>query len=166
MRSILAALAALVLAAIPPAIHASTGFGAVSLLAAMLMLGGLWWTSMLAAATGVALALCAYAAALVASQAPPGVVDAVAIGVALVFVIDAAHAAVSLRGAAMAPGVVAAMGRGQLATALLGGAAAIALAAAASLADFGAPPVLRPVLAGLGGFLALAAALIVVTRHR
>jgi hypothetical protein len=164
MRS-LALAAALLLAAMPPWIHDGSLIVMLSVLAAALMLGGLLGPSLLAAAAGGALALAAYALALWSSSAAPGLLDALAIGIALVLMLDAADFARTFRGAEISPDVIRIVRRSWIASAALGAAAVIGLAWVVALADLGAPPVARPLLAGAGAFLALAAALLLLTRR-
>ncbi|MSP50639.1 MAG: hypothetical protein EXQ95_15110 [Alphaproteobacteria bacterium] len=159
MRTLLAVMAALALAAIPPWIDDAAAVVALAVPAGAILLWSAVRPSLAAAAAGGALALAAYALALWSSQASPGLLDALAVGVALVLVVETTDFARTFRGAEVAPAIVAAVHRGWAAAAVLGAIGVILLAGAVSLADLGAPPVFRPLLAGAGALLALAAVL-------
>jgi len=159
------AMAASVMLAAMPAYHHDGGFIlTVSLLAAVAMLSGIVMRSLMAAAGGGALALFAYTAALWWSAAAPGLLEPILFVFALMAVIDAADLGRSLGGAEAAVVVLRLFRRRWLVSALLGAGAVVALAGLIALAAPGAPPVMRPVLAGIGGFLALAAALILLRK--
>lgn len=156
---IAAILAALLAAAIPLAIDDGSWIVGGALLGGGFLLGGVLRPSLGLAVGGGALVLAAYAAALVAAGAAPGPVEATALGLALAFVVDAADFARVFRGAVVTPAVLARTRRHAAVTAALGIAAAAALIGLVQLVDPGAPPVLRPLLAGAGALLALGAAL-------
>ena len=158
-------IAVALLAVIPPWIHASQTVVVVSLVGGLLLLAGLFRPSLVAAAAGGGVQLLAYAIAVASAGATPGLLDALAVGVALVLAIDAADFARSLNGAEVSPAVAQTVGRNRAFAALLGTAAVVGLAALVGLVDLGAPPVFRPLLTGLGGLLALAAALTALKRR-
>lgn len=156
--------AALLLVAIPLWTQATASVAALALAAGALLWLGLRRPSILAAAGGGALACAAYALALWSSAAAAGLVEPLAFGVALLLALRQAGFARSFQGAEMPPAIARDAIRRWLTTAGLSAAAAVALIGAVTLVADGAPPVWRPVLAGAGAFLALAAAVAVLRR--
>lgn len=161
-----ALVAALLLVAMPLWTQASAAVAALALSAGALLWLGLRRPSILAAATGGALACAAYALALWSSAAAAGLVEPLAFGGALLLALRQAGFARSFEGAEMPPAIARDATRRWLTTAGLSAAAVLTLIGAVTLLADGAPPVWRPVLAGAGAFLALAAAVAVLGRAR
>ena len=155
---------ALLLVAIPLWTQATASVAALALAAGALLWLGLRRPSILAAAAGGALACAAYAQALWSSAAAAGIVEPLAFGGALLLALRQAGFARSFQGAEMPPAIARDAGRGWLMTAGLSVAAVLVLIGAVTLVADGAPLVWRPVLAGAGAFLALAAAVAVLRR--
>lgn len=161
------AIAAAVLLAALPVYHDDGGFiVTLSTVAAVSMIVGIFQRSLLAAAGGGGLALLAYVAALWWTGATPGLLEPMLFGIALMLAIDAADLGRSLGGAEISAAALRLFHLGWVVTALIGAGVALGLAGIVALADLGAPPVMRPILAGAGGFLALAAALLLLRKSR
>jgi len=159
------AIAAAVLLAALPVYHDDGGFiVTLSTVAAVSMIVGIFQRSLLAAAGGGGLALLAYVAALWWTGATPGLLEPMLFGIALMLAIDAADLGRSLGGAEISAAVLRLLQRRWIVSALLGAGAVVGLAGLMALADPGAPPVMRPLLAGIGGFLALIATLLLLKR--
>ncbi len=159
-------IAILLLAAIPLWTQPTALVLALSVAAVALLLFGLRRPLLLAAAAGGALASGAYAVALWSAAAPAGIVEPLAFGIALLLALRHADFARSFQGAEMPPAIARdAVNRG-LVTAGLSVAAVLVLIGAVTLLADGAPLAWRPVLAGAGAFLALAAAVAVLGRAR
>lgn len=158
--------AILLLAAIPLWTQPTPLVLALSLAAGALLLFGLRRPLLLAAAGGGALACAAYALALWSAAAPVGIVEPLAFGIALLLALRQTDFARSFQGAEVPPAIARdAVNRG-LVTAGLSVACVLVLIGAVTLLADGAPLVWRPVLAGAGAFLALAAAVAVLGRAR
>ncbi|MBM3547343.1 MAG: hypothetical protein FJX54_10335 [Alphaproteobacteria bacterium] len=166
MMRYLALAAALLLAATPIRLHDGGFIVTLSVLGAALMLSGIMMRSLMSAAVGGALALFAYAGALWWTASEPGAFEAILLSLALMLVIDAADLGRSLGGAEISAAALRLFHLGWVVTALIGAGVALGLAGIVALADLGAPPVMRPILAGAGGFLALAAALLLLRKSR
>ncbi len=164
MSRTVALAAALLLVAIPLWTQATASVAALVLAAGALLWLGLRRPSILAAAAGGALACAAYALALWSSAAAAGIVEPLAFGGALLLALRQAGFARSFQGAEMPPAIARDAGRRWLMTAGLSVAAVLVLIGAVTLVADGAPLVWRPVLAGAGAFLALAAAVAVLRR--
>ncbi len=158
--------AILLLAAIPPWSQPSALVTVLSLVAGALLVFGVRQPLLLAAAGSAALACAAYALALWSAAAPAGIVEPLAFGIALLMALRRADFARSFQGVEVPPAIARdAVNRG-LVTAGLSVASVLVLIGAVTLLADGAPPAWRPVLAGAGAFLALAAAVAVLGRAR
>ena len=166
MSAAAAHLALLLLVAIPLWTQPTAIVVTLATAAAALLLYGLRRPSILAASGGGAIAAAAYALALWSAAAPAGIVEPLAFGIALLLALRHADFARSFPGAEMPPAIARdAVNRG-LVTAGLSVAAVLVLIGAVTLLADGAPLAWRPVLAGAGAFLALAAAVAVLGRAR
>ena len=158
--------AILLLGTIPPWSQPSALVTVLSLAAGVLMVFGLRRPLLLAVAGGGALACAAYALALWSASAPAGIVEPLAFGIALLLVLRRADFARSFQGAEVPPAIARDAVNRALVTAGLSVAAVLVLVGAVTFLAEGAPPAWRPVLAGAGAFLALAAAVAVLGRAR
>lgn len=166
MSRIGAVVASLLLAAIPSWTQPSAAVLALSAVAAALLLFACHRPSLLAAAGGGLLASGAYAFALHSAAAPAGIVEPLAFGVALLLALRHADFARSFRGADLPPAIAREALQRWVVTAGLAAASVLLLVGVLSLIADGAPSIWRPVLAGTGAFLALAAAVAVLRPAR
>jgi hypothetical protein len=156
----------LLVAAIPPWIHASSLVVLGSLGAGALMLLGTQRPSLAASLIGSLLATASYALALWSGTAPTGIVEPLVFGAALLLVLQHTDFLRRFDGAEVMPKIAGDAFRRWLVTVALAAAAVVVLTAAVGLVSDGAPPAFRPLLAGIGAFLALGAVIAVSGRAR
>lgn len=166
MSAAAAHIAALLLAAIPLWTHPSALVGVLAAASAALLLFGFRRPSLLAASGGGLLACAAYALALWSAAAPAGIVEPLAFGASLLLALRHADFARSFRGADLPSAVAREALQRWVAATSLATASVLFLIGALSLIADGAPAIWRPVLAGAGAFLALAAAVAVLRFDR
>ena len=166
MSAAAAHLALLLLVAIPLWTQPTAIVVTLATAAAALLLYGLRRPSILAASGGGAIAAAAYALALWSAAAPAGIVEPLAFGTALLLALRHADFVRTFRGAEVPPVILRDAVQRWVLTAGVAAAAVLVLIGAVTLIADGAPLVWRPVLAGAGAFLALAAAVAVLRRSR
>lgn len=161
MHDRIGALAAGLLAVLPAMVDSDPRIVAAGALAGLACFAGLVLPSLGMATAGAVVSLLMFAVALIATPSGAAVPEAVAMGAALLTILDLTDYRRRVRGAWVGPGVLAAQ-LGALATSLaigiaVGGAAA-ALPGAAGLLPVAPDTMLRPVLAAAGGLHVYAAA--------
>lgn len=158
-------LAVLIAAAIPAWIHGSTPVVVFSLAGGALLWVAVTWRSLGSGLAGALSAVTAYAIALWIEPAA-GVIEALAFGGALLYALQRVDFSRRFDGAEANPAIARDAVWSWTVSVLLSGAAVVALTAAVAFVTDGAPPAFRPLLTGLGAFLALGAAVAVFSRAR
>jgi hypothetical protein len=164
MMRALALIPIAILAAVPVAIHPTSGFAAVAALAASLCAAGTFarWRPLVTG--GAALTLIQYTVALIGARSSVG--SAIVLGVSLALVLDVSEFASRFHGAELPPPVLGRQARHWIASASLGALTATALAAGAALVRISGPPALPPLLAAAGALAAAAGLVGAVWRRR
>lgn len=162
----LAAYPAIVVAAgIPVWIHGSTPVMLLSLAAGALLWIAVTWRSLGSGLVGALSATAAYSIALWIEPAT-GIVEALAFGASLLIVLQHTDFARRFHGAEVMPAIASAAFWRWFVTVMLSAGSIVALTAAVTFVTDGAPPAFRPLLTGIGAFLALGAAIAVFGRAR
>lgn len=165
MSPIAAYLAVAIAAAIPAWIHGSTPVVAFSVAGAALLWIGVTWRSLGSGLVGSLSATAAYGVALWTEPAS-GLVEALAFGAALLLALQHIDHARRFAGAEVDPAIGRDAVRRWTVTVAMSAAAIVALTAAVTVVSDGAPAAFRPLLTGIGAFLALGAAIAVFGRAR
>ncbi len=158
-------LAILVATVIPVWIHGSMPVAVFSLAGAALLWIAVTWRSLGSGLVGALSATVAYGIALWIEPAA-GILEAMAFGAALLLVLCHVDFARRFHGAEVMPAIAPRAFRRWLVTVAMSAAAVVALTAAVTFVSDGAPAAFRPLLAGVGAFLALGAAIAVFGRAR
>lgn len=165
MVRVIGGLAAVALAALPAAVCPDWRVAAAGVLAALVCAAGLFLASLGVAIAGAVLALLAFAAALVATPVVSAVPEAIAMGAALLTVLDLAYFRRCVRGAWVGPGVVPAHLAGLALSIAAAAGSAVALLGLVALLPVAPGAMIRSVLAAVGGLLVYAAATRAIARH-
>lgn len=158
-------LAVAIAAGIPVWIHGSTPVVLLSLLGGVLLWVAIMWRSLGSGLAGSLSATAAYATALWAEPAP-GIVEALAFGGALLLVLQHVDFTRRFAGAEVMPAIASDSLRRWIVALACAALAIVVLTAAVTFVTDGAPPAFRPLLAGIGAFLALGGAIAVFGRSR
>ncbi len=165
MSPFAAYLAVAIAAAIPAWIQGSTPVVAFCVAAAALLWIGITWRSLGSGLAGALSATTAYGIALWAEPAA-GIVEALAFGAALLLALQHIDHARRFAGAEVDPAIGRDVFRRWTVTVIISAATIVALTAAVTFVTDGAPAAFRPLLTGVGAFLALGAAIAVFGRAR
>jgi hypothetical protein len=165
MVRVIGGLAAAAVAALPVAVHPDGRVAAVSVLAGLVCTAGLLLASLGVTTVGTVLALLVFAAASVATPAGSAVPEAIAMGAALLTVLDLAYFRRCVRGTWIGPGVLPVHLADLALSVAVAAAAAAALLGLVALLPAAPAGMARPLLAGVGGLLVYAACIRAIARH-
>ena len=141
------------LVAIPSVVHPTPGSAVISVIAGALGAVGVLLRVPALVTAGASLTLIQYAFTLLITNPPARVLIAVGLGVTLVLALDVSEFCLRFHGATVDASAWRRQTRHWLASVALGGLAASALGAAASLVSLGAPPTVPPLIAAVGALL-------------